>query len=203
MKKNTLFAVWTFPVFLSPFGTYSPAGDEAFHWHRMSEERQVATLSGRCRRHDESLGQLVALPRSCRLGWTWRTAAGGVGSPPVRSVGACSRGLAGGSTHSDTRVLRPGEQGGSAVAGTVVLRHSRGEVLLRTGWGRLRSLWVSPRSCKAAGHTLLSPDLHCSKIEHSRVKFYCHWNWKVCSKPLFKIFQDHEIRGTFGPYMEP
>ncbi|XP_055266465.1 SUN domain-containing protein 1 isoform X10 [Moschus berezovskii] len=37
-------------------------GDEAFHWHRMSEvERQVATLSGQCHRHDEKLGQLAAL----------------------------------------------------------------------------------------------------------------------------------------------
>uniref|UniRef100_A0A8C6DB97 Sad1 and UNC84 domain containing 1 n=1 Tax=Moschus moschiferus TaxID=68415 RepID=A0A8C6DB97_MOSMO len=37
-------------------------GDEAFHWHQMSEvERQVATLSGQCHRHDEKLGQLAAL----------------------------------------------------------------------------------------------------------------------------------------------
>ncbi|XP_055418339.1 SUN domain-containing protein 1 isoform X9 [Bubalus kerabau] len=37
-------------------------GDEALHWHRMSEvERQVAALSGQCHRHDEELGQLLAL----------------------------------------------------------------------------------------------------------------------------------------------
>ncbi|XP_044792028.1 SUN domain-containing protein 1 isoform X10 [Bubalus bubalis] len=37
-------------------------GDEALRWHRMSEvERQVAALSGQCHRHDEELGQLLAL----------------------------------------------------------------------------------------------------------------------------------------------
>ncbi|XP_057605606.1 SUN domain-containing protein 1 isoform X2 [Hippopotamus amphibius kiboko] len=38
------------------------AGNEAFHWHRMSEvERQVAVLSGQCHSHDEKLGELAAL----------------------------------------------------------------------------------------------------------------------------------------------
>uniref|UniRef100_A0A8C3X042 Sad1 and UNC84 domain containing 1 n=1 Tax=Catagonus wagneri TaxID=51154 RepID=A0A8C3X042_9CETA len=38
------------------------AGDEAFHWHRMSEvERQVTSLSGQCHNHDEKLRELAAL----------------------------------------------------------------------------------------------------------------------------------------------
>ncbi|XP_027466011.1 SUN domain-containing protein 1 isoform X7 [Zalophus californianus] len=38
------------------------AGDEAFHWHRMSEvERQMTSLSGQCRSHDEKLRELAAV----------------------------------------------------------------------------------------------------------------------------------------------
>ncbi|XP_064449557.1 SUN domain-containing protein 1 isoform X9 [Mirounga angustirostris] len=38
------------------------AGDGASHWHRMSEvERQMTSLSGQCRRHDEKLRELAAV----------------------------------------------------------------------------------------------------------------------------------------------
>nr|XP_035961462.1 SUN domain-containing protein 1 isoform X9 [Halichoerus grypus] len=37
-------------------------GDGASHWHRMSEvERQMTSLSGQCRRHDEKLRELAAV----------------------------------------------------------------------------------------------------------------------------------------------
>ncbi|XP_042096353.1 SUN domain-containing protein 1 isoform X5 [Ovis aries] len=62
-------------------------GDEAFHWHRMSEvERQVATLSGRCRRHDEELGQLVALLQKLQARVDLADGSREWGSPPTDYV---------------------------------------------------------------------------------------------------------------------
>ncbi|XP_069425825.1 SUN domain-containing protein 1 isoform X13 [Ovis canadensis] len=62
-------------------------GDEAFHWHRMSEvERQVATLSGHCRRHDEELGQLVALLQKLQARVDLADGSREWGSPPTDYV---------------------------------------------------------------------------------------------------------------------
>ncbi|ELR45674.1 SUN domain-containing protein 1, partial [Bos mutus] len=59
-------------------------GNEAFHWHRMSEvERQVATLSGQCHRHDEKLGQLVALLQKLQARVDRADSSSEGGSPPV------------------------------------------------------------------------------------------------------------------------
>uniref|UniRef100_A0A8B9YYD5 Sad1 and UNC84 domain containing 1 n=1 Tax=Bos mutus grunniens TaxID=30521 RepID=A0A8B9YYD5_BOSMU len=67
-------------------------GNEAFHWHRMSEvERQVATLSGQCHRHDEKLGQLVALLQKLQARVDRADSSSEGGSPPVRSVGRGQR----------------------------------------------------------------------------------------------------------------
>ncbi|XP_070636461.1 SUN domain-containing protein 1 isoform X9 [Bos indicus] len=62
-------------------------GDEAFHWHRMSEvERQVATLSGQCHRHDEKLGQLVALLQKLQARVDRADSSSEGGSPPTDYV---------------------------------------------------------------------------------------------------------------------
>ncbi|XP_070219254.1 SUN domain-containing protein 1 isoform X1 [Bos mutus] len=62
-------------------------GNEAFHWHRMSEvERQVATLSGQCHRHDEKLGQLVALLQKLQARVDRADSSSEGGSPPTDYV---------------------------------------------------------------------------------------------------------------------
>uniref|UniRef100_A0A8C2PKR1 SUN domain-containing protein n=1 Tax=Capra hircus TaxID=9925 RepID=A0A8C2PKR1_CAPHI len=62
-------------------------GGEASHWHRMSEvERQVATLSGRCQRHDEKLGQLVALLQKLQARVDLADGSRDGGSPPTDYV---------------------------------------------------------------------------------------------------------------------
>ncbi|XP_044931132.1 SUN domain-containing protein 1 isoform X7 [Mustela putorius furo] len=56
----------------SPESTFTPdashlhrpleEGDQAYHWHRMSEvEREMTLLSGQCRNHDEKLRELAAV----------------------------------------------------------------------------------------------------------------------------------------------
>ncbi|XP_044089368.1 SUN domain-containing protein 1 isoform X4 [Neovison vison] len=56
----------------SPESTFTPdashlhrpleEGDQAYHWHRMSEvEREMTLLSGQCRSHDEKLRELAAV----------------------------------------------------------------------------------------------------------------------------------------------
>lgn len=139
---SALLAVWTCPVFLSPLEPLTlQVGDEAFHWHRMSEvERQVATLSGQCHRHDEKLGQLVALLQKlqARVDRADSSSEGGVTPGEECGAGAASQGgwcwWAPG-LHSDTRgfsgtgrrwTLRWGAAGRAvgpwpAVAGAVVL----------------------------------------------------------------------------------
>ena len=106
------FAVWTFPVFLSPVEPLTlQVGGEASHWHRMSEvERQVATLSGRCQRHDEKLGQLVALLQKLQARVDLADGSRDGGSPPVRSVGGRRLKGAGAGGLPGSTVTRGGSQ---------------------------------------------------------------------------------------------
>lgn len=147
------FAVWTFPVFLSPVEPLTlQVGGEASHWHRMSEvERQVATLSGRCQRHDEKLGQLVALLQKLQARVDLADGSRDGGSPPVRSVGGWRLKGAGAGGLPGSTVTRGGSQAQGA-GGPCGGRHCGAPATpeeksrLRTGWGRRRGLWVSPRS---------------------------------------------------------
>lgn len=156
----------------------------------MSEvERQVATLSGQCHSHDEKLGQLAALLQKLQARVDQADGSSEGGSPPVRSVGrgAASQGgwcwrVPG--LHSDAREFSGKEQEGPVVGccGECIGRRSGApdtpeeKPHLRTGWGRQRGLWVSPRrEGRLQLDTWLS--LACvlfrEWIEHNCMKSYC------------------------------
>ena len=179
---SALLAVWTCPVFLSPLEPLTlQVGDEAFHWHRMSEvERQVATLLGQCHRHDEKLGQLVALLQKLQARVDRADSSSEGGSPPVRSVGRGQRlkgaGAGGllGSTVTPGGSQAQGEGGpcgGALQGGQWVLGlpwpvlwcscHSRGEAPSEDRVGQAeRPVGVAQDGAQAAAGHMAVPGLH-------------------------------------------